>query len=119
MTFLIKGMKVPEVNGCYLLTIRFDADGNRIAYPLERLCGFDDRDIRQDVPHYPITELLPHGQLKDEKQLKEYIAETITNFEEMNRNDLEYYSLIAALRTVEVMIEHIPTIIEAEIEEKE
>jgi len=56
----------------------------------------------------------PHGRLIDEKCIKEYITDTTKGFEEMNRNDLQNYSLIAGLRTVEVMIEHAPTIIEAE-----
>lgn len=56
----------------------------------------------------------PHGRLIDEKWIKEYITDTIKGFEEMNRSDLQNYSLIAGLRTVEVMIEHAPTVIEAE-----
>ena len=56
----------------------------------------------------------PHGKLKDEKWIKEYITDTIKGFEEMNRSDLQNYSLIAGLRTVELMIEHAPTVIEAE-----
>lgn len=115
MSILIKGMEIPNIeNNESIKAEIYNLNGK---LKLRIMTG--DYYCSQHWIYYPIVSIpTPHGQLKDEKQLKEYIAETIKNFEKMNRSDLEYYSLIAALRTVEVMIEHIPTIIEAEIEEK-
>lgn len=103
MSLFIKGMKMPK-NGDELLSIDIWPSG-KVSINLDPMCKEVGTAIEVSTPH---------GKLKDEKWIKEYITDTIKGFEEMNRSDLQNYSLIAGLRTVEVMIEHAPTIIEAE-----
>ena len=100
MTVLIKGMEMPEANGCYLLTIRYDADGNRVVFPLERLNGFDTRDIKRDVPHYPISELPLHaGRLK--KEHNSHSVETAT----WTGNDEEAVKALRAVIAIDNYLE--------------
>lgn len=115
MSILIKDIEMPECcDKCWALNDYGD-------YPVCLITGetkgynFRIRERRMDK--CPLIEIpTPHGRLIDEKWIKEYITDTTEGFEEliMNRSDLQYYSLIAGLRTVEVMIEHVPTVIEAE-----
>lgn len=97
MSLLIKGMKMPEYG---MIGVFISSNGN-VYDSMDNIIG-------------TIVPVPSHGRLIDEKWIKEYITDTIKGFEEMNRSDLQNYSLIAGLRTVEVMIEHAPTVIEAE-----
>lgn len=102
MSLLIKGIDMPpDIEGAEVI-IHIKPDGT----------VFDMRGVHLQAQAVELS--TPHGRLKDEKWIKEYITDTIKGFEEMNRSDLQNYSLIAGLRTVEVMIEHAPTVIEAE-----
>lgn len=111
MSLFIKGMEMLEENHDYdgvkvWVDLRVYTDGS---VSCRNLAG-DFVDLGKCAVEVPT----PHGRLKDEKWIKEYITDTIKGFEEMNRSDLQNYSLIAGLCTVEVMIEHAPTVIQAE-----
>ena len=70
MSILIKGMDMPEDNGCYLLTVRYDADGDMCVYPLEKLGGYDARDLKPDTPMFPLVSVsTSHGRLIDANAL--------------------------------------------------
>lgn len=109
MSILIRGMKMPEYIGCYLLTIVYDAGGNMCAYPLEMMNGYDGRELLRDITEFPLVEVpTPHGDLIDRNEL-----ETNTKFSKNRWGSstfLNYYSINS--------IKNAPTIIEAEGEKE-
>lgn len=110
MSVVIRGMNMPK--SCDECDLNYDCF--RCILPIESSLLYGKDTANGRLPNCPLVELPPHGRLIEASEVKDWVE----NWFEMNR----YYHPHSKSKNISTdelydILEHIPTIIEAEVQD--